>query len=139
MSEQDLKYKVYWSDPMDYFEGYVHVSDISKTFETFIIQHPRSNYTFEKLWDIVLNKLYWAWTKSKNIDLKLRQSDFWIRIISDGSNIQEVILIFKSDNNGTVYAIIDNIWGHREFIEEHLFHEFGMDWYELDESDDMPS
>ncbi len=139
MSEQDLDYKVYWSGPIDHFEGYIHVSDISEEFERFIIQHPRCNYTFENLWYIVLNKLYWAWTKNKNIDLELRQSDFWIRIVNNDSVIQEIFLIFKADNNGTVYAIVENRWGHKEFIEKNLFHEFDSDWYELNESDDMSS
>lgn len=124
----DHLYCVYSSGPMDHFDGYVHVSDITEHFERFIKNNPRSNFTFDDLWHQALNKLYWAWTKCKYIDLNLRQPDFWIRMIRDGVDTEELFVIFKADNNGTMYAVVNKCFDHHDNVKKYLFHEFENEW-----------
>ena len=128
---EEFNYKIYSAGPMDHFDGYVHVSDISQMFESFIRQCPRSDKTFNDLWHIVLHKLYWAWTKSGKIDLVLRQPDFWVRMISLEDHVQEIFVVFKADNNGTVYAVVDNVFDQKDNVKNNLYHEFGGDWEEV--------
>ncbi len=120
-------YLVYSSCPMDYFEGYVHVSDISEHLERYIIENPRGDETFSGMWGIILRKLYWAWTKCTYIDLKLRQPDFWIRRIGNDYPLDDIAVIFKADNNGTIYAIMKNTC-ITDKLMEHMYHEFQGDW-----------
>ena len=129
----DLKeiepYLVYSSCPMDYFEGYIHVSDISNRLETYIKENPRHSDTFDSMWRTILNKLYWAWTKCKYIDLNLRQPDFWIRLIGECQYpLYDIAVVFKADNNGTVYAVMLNTLGTHKLVETYLYHEFECEW-----------
>jgi len=126
------KYVIYTAGPIDHFDDYVHVSDITQELENFIIVNPRSTKTFHELWNIVLDKIYWAWTKAGNIDLDLRQPDFWIRIVREENDVKEIFVIFKADNNGQMYAIVDNCFDCDDNIKENLLHEFGDEWEKLE-------
>lgn len=126
-------YDVYTAGPMDYFQGYVHISRISDHIKDHIRNYPMNDRTFHEIWNSILSKLYWAWTKCPGLDLELRSPDFWVRFVDDENSLNDFALVFKCDNNGTMIAIVNKMFDVERFVQDHLIHDFGCVW-EKDEN-----
>jgi len=111
------KYILYTSDPIDEWNDFTHIKDVGNIILDFIRNFPDCDFTYRDVWHSILDKIVWSLAICQQVDKDLRSPDIYIDLRLTREGFRSSVLL-KSENNGTVNLIFDNMYNSHIKVKE---------------------